>query len=90
MAKVLAWRSSADSAERFDGHEDVADAAISARARSLGLHSLDDLKMEVLRQRPTWWAGSAYHCPLCDADFGTAQRAAEHVILEQHPVLRMN
>lgn len=66
------------------------DNAISARAQALGLRTLDDLKIEVLRQRPTWWAGSAYHCPLCDVDFVSPQRAAEHVVLEQHPVLRMD
>jgi len=65
-------------------------STISPRAQSLGLHTLDDLKLAVLRQRPTWWLGSSYHCPLCDLDFANSQRAAEHVILEQHPVLRMD
>ena len=65
------------------------DIGISARAQALGLRSLDDLKIEVLRQRTTWWAGSAYHCPLCDVDFISPQRAAEHVVMDQHPVLRM-
>jgi hypothetical protein len=85
MAKVLAWRTG-----NLREHEVETDLAISAKARALGLRSLDDLKLAVLRQRPTWWAGSAYHCPLCDADFTTPQRAAEHVVLEQHPVLRMD
>jgi len=86
MANVLVWR---------DGNvvEEVVEeprVTVSARAQALGLFSLDDLKLEVLRQRPIWWAGSAFHCPLCNVDFLTAQRAAEHVVLEQHPVLRMD
>ena len=51
---------------------------------------MDDLKLEVLKQRPAWWLGNAYHCPLCEVDFIDPQRAAEHVVLEQHPVLRMD
>jgi hypothetical protein len=90
MAKVLAWRGDVESSARVDPREDGSELFISARARARGLHSLDDLKLEVLRQRPTWWAGATYHCPLCDVDFGTAQRAAEHVVLDQHPVLRMD
>jgi hypothetical protein len=85
MAEVLAWRTGNLRKQELD-----ADQVISRKARSLGLQSLDDLKLAVLRQRPTWWAGGAYHCPLCDTDFTTAQRAAEHVVLEQHPVLRMD
>ena len=68
----------------------VAGERLSARATALGLHTLQDLKMGVLRQRPAWWLGSDYHCALCDLDFSSAQRAAEHVVLEQHPVLRMD
>ena len=63
---------------------------ISRRAQARGLHTLDDLKLEVLKQRPAWWLGNAYHCPLCEVDFIDPQRAAEHVVLEQHPVLRMD
>ncbi|MGH2350380.1 MAG: hypothetical protein ACRDJN_02045 [Chloroflexota bacterium] len=63
---------------------------MSSRARARGLYTLDDLKLAVLRQRRTWWLGRAYHCPLCDLDFVDPQRAAEHVVLEQHPVLRMD
>ena len=51
---------------------------------------IDDRKRQVLRQRATWWQGQTYHCPLCDVDFGAAQLAAEHVVREQHPVLRMD
>ncbi len=87
MAKVLAWQGVERSQQTG---EQEAETFISARARALGLHSLDDLKLEVLRQRPTWWAGTKFHCPLCDVDFPTAQRAAEHVVLEQHPVLRID
>ncbi len=68
----------------------VAGPAISARARSKGYQSIEDLKLAVLKQRPTWWSGNSYHCPLCDIDFIDARRAAEHVVLEQHPVLRMD
>jgi hypothetical protein len=85
MAKVLTWRTGTDGERGVE-----TDPAISAKAQALGLYSLGDLKLEVLRQRSIWWAGSAYHCPLCDADFAMAQRAAEHVVLEQHPVLRMD
>ena len=63
---------------------------ISARTRALGPDTLDDLKLAVLKQRPVWWQGHAYICPLCDLDFFDTRRAAEHVIVEQHPVLRMN
>ena len=63
---------------------------VSARARARGLHTVESLKREVLTQRATWWQGNAYHCPLCDVDFGAAQSAAEHVVHEQHPVLRMD
>ncbi|MBI3970969.1 MAG: hypothetical protein HY332_06740 [Chloroflexi bacterium] len=63
---------------------------LSARARELGFETLDDLKLAVLKQRPTWWLGNAYHCPVCDLDFIDSRRAAEHVVLEQHPVLRMD
>ena len=63
---------------------------ISAQARARGLHTLRDLKLAVLRQGPHWWQGHQYHCPLCDQNFGNAQCAAEHVVAEQHPVLRMD
>ena len=63
---------------------------ISARARALGLDTLDDLKLAVLKQRPVWCQGHAYHCPLCDLDFVDTRRAVEHAIVEQHPVLRMD
>lgn len=90
MAKVLAWRSDVEGGARDEGRVDAGEATISLRARAMGFHTLSDVKLEVLRQRPIWWAGRAYHCPLCDANFPTAQRAAEHVVLEQHPVLRMD
>ena len=64
--------------------------AVSRRAQARGLHTLDDLKLEVLKQRPGWWLGNAYHCPLCDVDFIDPHRAAQHVVSEQHPVLRMD
>lgn len=64
--------------------------AISARAQAQGLHSVEDLKLAVLKQRRTWWQGSSYHCPLCDLDFIDSRLAAEHVVLAQHPVLRMD
>ena len=67
-----------------------AEPVISARARARGLSTLEDLKLAVLKQRPTWWQGNVYHCPLCDVDFLDSRRAAEHVVLEQHPVLRMD
>ncbi len=86
---VLDWKTRATAAQTEQG-ESTGDEAISPRAQALGLRTLDDLKLEVLRQRTTWWAGSAYHCPLCDVDFISPQRAAEHVVLEQHPVLRMD
>jgi hypothetical protein len=44
----------------------------------------------VLRQRSRWWQGRTYHCALCDLDFLDATRAAEHVVAQQHPVLRMD
>ena len=90
MAKVLAWRHDVEGVARGTGRVEASEETISTRAQAMGFHTLADVKMEVLRQRPIWWAGKAYHCPLCDADFPTAQRAAEHVVLEQHPVLRMN
>ena len=68
----------------------VASPPVSARARARGLHTVEALKREVLTQRATWWQGSEYHCPLCDVDFGAAHSAAEHVVREQHPVLRMD
>jgi hypothetical protein len=68
----------------------VSPPLVSARARARGLHTVVALKREVLTQRATWWQGNAYHCPLCDLDFGAAQSAAEHVVREQHPVLRMD
>lgn len=91
MAKVLTWRVSDDEGGvEVAGHERASEEFISARARARGLYSLDDLKLAVLRQRPSWWSGTSFHCPLCDLDFVSAQRAAEHVVLEQHPVLRMD
>ena len=63
---------------------------VSERARARGLHTVEALKRQVLQQRATWWQGQTYHCPLCDVDFGAAQLAAEHVVREQHPVLRMD
>jgi hypothetical protein len=68
----------------------AADPQISARARARGLETVEDLKLAVLKQRATWWQGHSYHCPLCDVDFSDARRAAEHVVLEQHPVLCMD
>jgi hypothetical protein len=73
-----------------DAADVSADELISARAHARGFHTLDALKLEVLRQRQTWWQGHSFHCPLCDLDFMSSQRAAEHVVLEQHPVLRMD
>ena len=63
---------------------------ISWRARARGLHSVDQLKATVLRQRSTWWQGRTFHCALCDLDFLDATGAAEHVVVQQHPVLRMD
>jgi hypothetical protein len=63
---------------------------ISWRAHARGLHSLEELKAAVLRQRSTWWQGRTFHCPLCDVDFTAATPAAEHVVQQQHPVLRMD
>ncbi len=63
---------------------------LSVRAHLLGLHSVDDLKLEVLRQRAGWWQGRTFHCGLCDLDFLDAAGAAEHVVGVQHPVLRMD
>jgi hypothetical protein len=63
---------------------------VSAKAQARGLYTVEALKRAVLMQRATWWLGSEYHCPICDVDFGAAQRAAEHVVREQHPVLRMD
>ena len=63
---------------------------ISWRARARGLHSVDELKVAVLRQRSTWWQGRTFHCALCDLDFLEAAGAAEHVVAQQHPVLRMD
>lgn len=68
----------------------VTSPPVSERARALGLHTVEALKRRVLTQRATWWQGTAYHCPLCDMDFGAPHRAAEHVVREQHPVLRMD
>jgi hypothetical protein len=65
-------------------------ARVSERARERGLHTVEALKRAVLHQRATWWQGNDYHCPLCDLDFGAAHPAAEHVVREQHPVLRMD
>jgi hypothetical protein len=84
MAKVLGHSSGSVAETMAPG------PAISARAHARGLHTLDDLKLAVLRQRPTWWLGNAFHCPLCDIDFLSSRRAAEHVVLDQHPVLRMD
>lgn len=63
---------------------------ISRRAQKRGFHSLDALKLAVLQQRSIWWQGKSYHCGLCNLDFVEAQSAAEHVVGEQHPVLRMD
>jgi hypothetical protein len=63
---------------------------VSEKARRLGYLTVDDLKRAVLMQGATWWQGSAYHCPLCDVNFGDKQRAAAHVVKLQHPVLRMD
>ncbi len=72
----------------------VADAdttpRLSARARALGLMSVTDVKLAVLRQQPVWWNGSQYHCPVCEADFASPGSAAAHTIADQHPVLRMD
>lgn len=70
--------------------EPGSDEGISERARGRGYRSLDDLKMAVLAQRAVWWQGKAFHCPLCNVDFVSSQRAAEHVVQQQHPVLRMD
>jgi hypothetical protein len=51
---------------------------------------LDELKAAVLRQRSTWWQGRTFHCPLCDLEFVEPAGAAEHVVTQQHPVLRMD
>lgn len=63
---------------------------LSLRAQRRGYQTVDDLKRAVLGQRAHWWSGSAFHCALCDLDFISASRAAEHVVMEQHPVLRMD
>ena len=63
---------------------------ISWRAHARGMHSVDELKAAVLRQRSTWWQGRVFHCALCDVDFLDPGTAAEHVVAQQHPVLRMD
>jgi hypothetical protein len=69
---------------------DAGGGAVSDRARARGHRSVDDLKLAVLKQRTTWWQGNAYHCGLCDLDFIDSRLAAEHVVLLQHPVLRVD
>ena len=64
--------------------------AVSRRAHALGFQTIAELKAAVLRQRATWWQGRAFHCAVCDLDFVAAGRAAEHVVADQHPVLRMD
>lgn len=63
---------------------------LSERARAQGLETLDDLKVAVLRQQPTWWQGRSFHCPSCGIDFDAPGSAAEHTVRHQHPVLRMD
>ncbi len=63
---------------------------ISHLARALGLMSVTDVKIAVLRQQRVWWNGSRYHCPVCEANFANAGSAAAHTIADQHPVLRMD
>ena len=63
---------------------------LSVRARALGLMSVMDVKLAVLRQQPVWWNGSQFHCPVCEADFASPGSAAAHTIADQHPVLRMD
>lgn len=63
---------------------------LSQRAGALGLTTVNDAKMAVLRQQPVWWYGSRYHCPVCEADFANPGSAAAHTIADQHPVLRMD
>jgi hypothetical protein len=65
-------------------------STVSQKARARGLHTMHELKLAVLRQRTTWWSGGSFHCPLCDLDFVEPRRAAEHIVVEQHPVLRMD
>lgn len=81
---------SVESVPTSAGRPEFQEPIISWRAHARGLHSLDDLKAAVLRQRSTWWQGHIFHCPLCDLDFMDATGAAEHVVLHQHPVLRMD
>jgi len=57
-------------------------ATLAARAQALGLTSVADAKRAMIRQR--------YYCPLCDCDFTAAQDAAVHLVLRQHPVLRLD
>ena len=90
VVATMAESAAARAGERLPGGRYASGTGISARARRLGLHSLSALKLAVLRQRRTWWAGKSYHCALCDVDFVDSRRAAEHVVLEQHPVLRMD
>lgn len=60
----------------------VADAdttpRLSVRARALGLMSVTDVKLAVLRQQPVWWNGSQYHCPVCEADFASQECGSTH------------
>ncbi len=63
---------------------------VSQRARALGLMSVTDVKLAVLRQQPVWWHGSQYHCPVCETDFTNPGSAAAHTIADQHHVLRMD
>ncbi len=86
------WNSTTKRAPGIDGNvtPQRRESAVSRRAHALGFHTIDDLKAAVLRQRGTWWQGRAFHCALCDLDFVAAGRAAEHVVTEQHPVLRMD
>lgn len=63
---------------------------ISWKAHRRGLHSVEALKVAVLRQQQTWWRGKSFHCPLCNMDFSDPGIAAEHIVMEQHPVLRMD
>ena len=69
---------------------EASEPIISWRAHVRGYHSLEELKAGVLKQRSVWWQGKSFHCALCDLDIVDATRAAEHVVMLQHPVLRMD
>ena len=61
---------------------------LSERARRLGLETRADVEQEFAAARQGWTRGTAYHCPFCDTDFGSASGARQHMRARGHPVLR--